>query len=74
MPAFIPEFFIQLDKPGILNMKSKGYRLSMSSWNKVYDNEDWFFNTESCVLLDEDKVQFERKIEILLHGSLHLNY
>ena len=33
-------------------MKSKGYRLSMSSWNKVYDNEDWFFNTESCVLLD----------------------
>ena len=55
MLAFLPEFFIQLDKPGILNVKSKGYRLSMSPWNKVYDNEDWFFNTESCVLPLQNK-------------------
>lgn len=52
MLPFIPKLFIELDKPGILDIKSKGYRLSMSSWNKVYDNEDWLFNTESCVLLD----------------------
>ena len=47
MLPFIPKLSIELDKPGILDIKSKGYRLSMSSWNKVYDKEDWF-NLDNC--------------------------
>ena len=44
MLAFISEFFIQLDKPGILNIKSKKYTLSINSWNEVHDNKDWLLN------------------------------
>ena len=46
MLPFIPKLFVQLDKPGILNIKSKRYRLSMSSWNQEHDNEDWLLNTK----------------------------
>ena len=44
MLAFISEFFIQLDKPGILNIKSKKFTLSINSWNEVHDNKDWLLN------------------------------
>ena len=52
MLEFISELFIYLDKPGILTIKSKRYKLSISSWNEIHDDKHWLFKTESCVLLE----------------------